>query len=370
VPLAASTTDLAGASCARTDTGVCGTVYDWTGSSVAGRVADVLVSWPLHIVLILLVCFVARYLLLKVIDRTAEGIATGAGRAAQRSQRRGGLLESSPLLSERRQQRAETLASVLKSTTTLVLGVLAVLMVLSELTIDIAPFLASAGIAGVALGFGAQSLVKDFLSGIFMLAEDQYGVGDVVDLGDANGTVEAVGLRVTRVRDVKGTVWYVRNGEILRVGNQSQGWARAVLDVSVAYGEDLPRVQALLQRIGDHLAEEEEWSPLVLEPPEVWGVEKMTQDAIVLRLVVKTAPLQQWAVQRELLRRIKAAFDAEGISFPFAQRTLWIRDGDPARLLSPAAPGPGDAADAGGSQPPARSEADVAADVSSAPRRP
>nr|WP_240895460.1 mechanosensitive ion channel family protein [Kineococcus siccus] len=367
--MAVPTADLAGASCARTDAGVCGTVYDWTGSSVAGRVADVLVSWPLRIVIILLVCFVARYLLVRVIDRTAAGIATGAGRAARRGQRRNGLLESSPLLSERRQQRAETLASVLKSTATLVLGVLAVLMVLSELSIDIAPFLASAGIAGVALGFGAQSLVKDFLSGIFMLAEDQYGVGDVVDLGDANGSVEAVGLRVTRVRDVKGTVWYVRNGEILRVGNQSQGWARAVLDVSVAYGEDLPRVQALLQRIGDHLAEEEEWAPLVLEPPEVWGVEKMTQDAIVLRLVVKTAPLQQWAVQRELLRRIKAAFDAEGISFPFAQRTLWIRDGDPSRLLSPGARD-GDAADAGGSQPPARSEADVAADVAATPRRP
>jgi moderate conductance mechanosensitive channel len=327
----------------------------------AHSVASFLLDKPLKIVVVLLVCWVARFLLMRVIGRVAQGISTGAGKLG--GGRRNGLLDSSPLLSERRQQRAETLASVLKSTVTFVLGIMAILVVLDTVGIAIAPFLASAGIAGVALGFGAQALVKDFLSGIFMLAEDQYGVGDSVDLGDASGTVEAVGLRVTRLRDVKGTVWYVRNGEILRVGNQSQGWARAVVDVSVAYGEDLARAQEVLQRIADGLVAEEEWQDLVLEAPEVWGVERMTTDGVVLRLVVKTAPLQQWAVQRELLRRIKAVFDAEGIEFPLQQRTVFLRHDDRAprtqRLADPTA--------AVVPQPPAPSEADVvAADAAAA----
>jgi small conductance mechanosensitive channel len=321
----------------------------------AQSVVGFLLDKPLKIVIVLLICWIARFLLMRVIGRVAAGISSGAGRLG--GGRRNGLLESSPLLNERRQQRAETLASVLKSTVTFVLGIMAILVVLDTIGIAIAPFLASAGIAGVALGFGAQALVKDFLSGIFMLAEDQYGVGDSVDLGDASGTVEAVGLRVTRLRDVKGTVWYVRNGEILRVGNQSQGWARAVVDVSVAYGEDLARATDVLQRIADGLVAEDDWAPLVLDAPEVWGVEQMTTDGIVLRLVVKTRPLQQWAVQRELLRRIKAVFDAEGIEFPLSQRTVFLRHDDRApqarRLVDPA--------EAVAPRPPAPSEADVAA---------
>ncbi|WP_337059406.1 mechanosensitive ion channel family protein [Kineococcus sp. G2] len=331
-------------------------------TETAGEVWRFLLDKPLKIVIVLVVCFVARYLLLRIISRVADGIATGASRLGGRGGRRNGLLESSPLLSERREQRAGTIASVLKSATTLVLGIAAVMSVLDIVGVSIAPFLASAGIAGVAIGFGAQALVKDFLSGFFMLAEDQYGVGDVVDLGDASGTVEAVGLRVTRLRDVQGTVWYVRNGEIIRVGNQSQGWARAVLDVSVAYGEDVAHVQEVLQRIGDALAAEDDWKALVLERPEVWGVEQMAADAIVLRLVVKTAPLQQWAVQRELRRRIKAAFDAEGIEFPFPQRTVWLRNDD-ARPQAKPAPGRVDPAAAAGSHPPPRSEADVSAET-------
>ena len=326
----------------------------------AHTVAAFLLDKPLKIVVVLLLCWIARFLLMRVIGRVATGIATGAGKLG--GGRRNGLLDSSPLLNERRQQRAETLASVLKSTVTFVLGIMAVLVVLDTVGIAIAPFLASAGIAGVALGFGAQALVKDFLSGIFMLAEDQYGVGDSVDLGDASGTVEAVGLRVTRLRDVKGTVWYVRNGEILRVGNQSQGWARAVVDVSVAYGEDLAHAQEVLQRIADQLAAEEDWQPLVLDAPEVWGVERMTTDGIVLRLVVKTAPLQQWAVQRELLRRIKAVFDAEGIEFPLQQRTVFLRHDDRA----PQDRRPVDPATALAPRPPAPSEADVAAENAAA----
>ena len=163
------------------------------------------------------------------------------------------------------------MGALLKSVITGVLVAIIGTMILSELGVNIAPIIASAGILGIALGFGAQSLVKDFLSGIFMIFEDQYGVGDVVDVGEASGTVEAVSLRVTRLRDVNGTVWYVRNGEILRVGNMSQNWARAVLDVTVGYDEDLARVQRVLTEVAHDLWEDEDFKGLIIEEPEVTG---------------------------------------------------------------------------------------------------
>ena len=169
-------------------------------------------------------------------------------------------------------------------------------MVLAAARPRLAPIIASAGIVGVALGFGAQNLVKDFLTGIFMILEDQYGVGDVVDLGEATGTVEAVGLRVTRLRDVNGTVWYVRNGEIMRVGNQSQNWARAVLDVTVGYDADLDKVQKILQEEATAMFEDERFHDVIIEAPEVWGVERFDKDGAVVRVVLKTAPLEQWEV--------------------------------------------------------------------------
>jgi small conductance mechanosensitive channel len=190
------------------------------------------------------------------------------------------------------------------------------MMVLSEVGVDIAPLLASAGILGVALGFGAQSLVKDFLSGIFMIFEDQYGVGDIVNLGEASGTVEAVGLRVTRLRDVDGTVWYVRNGEILRVGNQSQNWARSVLDIAVGYKEDVTRVRRILQEVAHDLWEDEAFHDLIIEEPEVWGVQSIGPDSVVVRVTLKTMPQQQWSVSREMRERVKTRFDAEGITMP------------------------------------------------------
>ena len=241
----------------------------------------------------------------------------------------GAVAEASPLLSERRRQRAETIGSVLRSVARRSSSRSPSSMVLGELGFDIGPLIASAGIVGVALGFGAQSLVKDFLSGVFMILEDQYGVGDVVDLGEATGTVEAVGLRVTRLRDVDGTVWYVRNGEIVRVGNKSQGWARTVLDIPVAYGEDLRRIREVLGTAATRCDEDPEYGRLILEEPEVWGVERLGPDAIVVRVVLKTAPLEQWNVARELRERIKDRFDELGIEIPFPQRVVWMRQGEP-----------------------------------------
>jgi small conductance mechanosensitive channel len=218
------------------------------------------------------------------------------------------------------------MGSLLKSIVTGVVLTVVTLMFIAELGYDIAPLIASAGIIGVAIGFGSQALVKDFLSGIFMIFEDQYGVGDEVDLGEAAGPVEAVSLRVTRLRDINGTVWYVRNGEILRVGNMSQNWARSVLDVKVAYGEDLARVPQVLAELARDIWEDDDYKGRVIEEPSVWGVQELGADAVVLRVALKTAPLAQWAVAREMRARIKARFDHEGFEVPFAQHVVWHRD--------------------------------------------
>ena len=159
-----------------------------------------------------------------------------------------------------------------------------------------------------------------------MILEDQYGVGDEIDLGEAVGTVEAVTLRITRLRDVNGTVWYVRNGEIMRVGNMSQNWARTVLDISVAYHEDLVRVRRILEEVAHDLWEDEDFKGRVIEEPSVWGVQELAADGVTVRVLLKTAPLEQWAVAREMRQRIKARFDHEGIEMPFAQRVVWHRD--------------------------------------------
>jgi moderate conductance mechanosensitive channel len=289
---------------------------------------DTLLGTPLRIVALIVGALVLRYIFNKVVDAfvlRAEAVEPpkrllGSKRAAYV------IFGSAGIYSERHAQRARTLGSLAKSIATAVIFALLVVMILDEVGYSIAPLLASAGIAGVALGFGAQNLVKDFLAGVMMLMEDQYGVGDVIDMGEANGVVESVGLRVTRLRGIDGTVWYVRNGEVIRIGNSSQDWARAVIDVGVGYSEDPARVRVLLSEIAHDLVGEPEWGELVLEEPDVWGVQDLGADSIVIRLVVKTKPLEQWAVARELRERIKVRFDAEGIEIPFPQRTVWLRN--------------------------------------------
>ncbi len=340
---------------------LCDAVVDLTGSRRVGVWAELLLGTTFKIILILVIGLIARFVLHRVINQVSDRIATGRaglGRLDDRLPSATAILTTSPLLSARREQRSRTIGSVLRSVTTGTIGVVVLLMILDLIGIPIAPLLASAGILGVAIGFGSQTLVKDFLSGIFMVAEDQYGVGDVVDLGDASGVVEAVGLRVTRVRDVDGTVWYIRNGEVLRVGNRSQGWARAVLDVGIAYGEDVAHAQELLLDVARGLQGDEEFGELVLEDPEMWGVESVSADGVVLRLVVKTQPLQQWTVARELRLRIKERFDAEGIRVAHPQGAVWVAgDGSrperpaPARAVEPAQDAPAGPAEAPDAEP-------------------
>jgi len=233
--------------------------------------------------------------------------------------------------STRRVQRAKTMGTLLKSIVSGIIAAIVVTMMLAEVGLNIGPIIASAGIAGVALGFGSQALVKDFLSGVFMIFEDQYGVGDVVDMGeDLSGTIEAVSLRVTRLRDTNGTVWYVRNGELYRVGNMSQNWARAVLDVQVSAREDITQVRRVLGDVIHDLWEDDDYEGVVIEEPEIWGIEAITPDAITLRVTLKTAPMEQWRVARVLRERIKSRFDHEGIQAPYPTSYVMNRTpGDP-----------------------------------------
>lgn len=228
-------------------------------------------------------------------------------------------------LAERRAARASSVAAVLASSAAAVIWTIAALLVLGQLGLNLGPLIAGAGIAGIALGFGAQSLVKDCLSGLFILIEDQYGVGDVVDLGDAIGTVEEVALRVTVLRDIDGTVWHVPNGEIRRVGNRTQRWSVALIDVEVAYDADLDHARALIERAALEVCESPGYVDDVLEPPEVLGVERLGADGVTLRLVVKSAPGAQWRLQRELRLALKRALDGGGVEIPFPQRTVWVR---------------------------------------------
>ncbi|MGH9179662.1 MAG: mechanosensitive ion channel family protein, partial [Acidimicrobiales bacterium] len=308
---------------------VCLAVFRATENRFLAVMADTLIVKPAKVLLILVLAYVVNRLIGRAVKRFVKGVK---GENIQR--RFGSLREHAPsalittgdnAASGRASKRAETIGDLIRSISGFAVWTVAVLMVLSELGLNLGPLIAGAGIVGVALGFGAQNLVRDFISGIFMLAEDQYGVGDVIDVGPATGRVEGVSLRTTRLRDLNGTVWHVPNGEIQRVGNKSQQWARAVVDVDVAYDTDIKRATGVIKATADAMWRDETSPSMMIEEPEVLGVENLGADGIAIRLMVKTAPDAQLAVARELRARIKRAFDAEGIEIPFPQRTVWHR---------------------------------------------
>src|SRR5579875_2696154 len=267
---------------------------------------------PVRIAITIVACLVLRALLHRFIDRLVKPVKVGEVPRILRPFKERvstAFLESTGLVSERRNQRAATIGSVLKSVVSIILVVIAVLLILSDLSVNLAPFIAGTSIVGVALGFGAQNIVKDFLAGIFMMLEDQYGVGDAIDFQLASGTVEAVGLRTTRLRDVNGTVWYVRNGEVLRVGNKSQGFAQVVLDIPIDAWADIAKASAAINSEAQQMHDEDDWRDLFLGDPEVQGVESMTRDETVIRLVARTRPGEQFRIARELRRRIRERLD-------------------------------------------------------------
>ncbi|GGX85792.1 mechanosensitive ion channel protein MscS [Streptomyces anandii JCM 4720] len=261
----------------------------------------------LRVLLILVIAGVLRVVvrraITKLIDRMTRTVQAVDGTAL------GGLLVNA----ERRRQRAAAIGSVLRSVASFLILGTAALMVLATFQINLAPLLASAGVAGVAIGFGARNLVTDFLSGVFMILEDQYGVGDTIDAGVASGEVIEVGLRVTKLRGDNGAIWYVRNGEVKRIGNLSQGWATAGVDVTVKADEDLDRMKATLDEVAEKMSKEEPWNELLWSPVEVLGLDSVLIDSMVVRVSARTMPGKSTAVERELRWRIKRAFDAADI---------------------------------------------------------
>jgi moderate conductance mechanosensitive channel len=271
----------------------------------------------LRILLTLVLAGVALWLLRRLIDRVVSTMTSKSAQRLAESGRAGKMLATATgMADERQRQRVETVGSLLRSITTAVVITLATLMVMDLLHIPIAPLLASAGVAGVALGFGAQSLVKDFLSGVFMIFEDQYGVGDVIDTGEAVGTVEEVTLRITRLRDANGVTWYVRNGEIIRIGNRSQGFATAIIDMPVSYAENVERVVGVIRETATAMGADPDWADKFVEEPKVLGVESIVGMTMTIRTVAQCVPGENFAVQREMRERLKAALDAAGVKAP------------------------------------------------------
>jgi moderate conductance mechanosensitive channel len=266
---------------------------------------------PIRIILIVVGIIVLRWLLLVMIRRIVTTVTQGVKKREGAADTKA--LDASPLARARIVQRARTIGLVLSNLLTASLTISALIAILSELGIAIGALAAGAGILGAALGFGAQSLVRDFIAGLFIVVEDQFGVGDFVDLGSATGVVESIRLRVTQVRDTEGTVWYVRNGEILRVGNQSQGWSRIILDLPLAYNSDLDKAKKVLEAAALKLTETPNLKSGLIGKPEIWGVQALAGEEVVFRLVQQVRPSKKDMLSRALRQEVKSALDKAGI---------------------------------------------------------
>jgi small-conductance mechanosensitive channel len=310
---------------------LCDFIYQQTGIEWLAQSGYYLLVKPFRILLIIVAALVLRYVVNRMIQRVTHGAGDGTRTGLLRPLRDRmptSLQDATGLRSERRRQRAEALGSVLRSVVSVSIFSVATMLILGELGVQLAPLIASAGIAGVALGFGAQNLVKDFIAGLFMLLEDQYGVGDIVDVGEASGTVEAVGLRITTIRDARGVLWYIRNGEIVRVGNRSQGWALVVIDVPVGFA-GVEEATAVLSAAASSLADDPEFAADLLEPPQVLGVEQLTVDGAVVRTTAKTPSAAQWRVARDLRRRLTEALEDAGITAQITANRVFVRSPHP-----------------------------------------
>lgn len=281
----------------------------------------VLVSGMVNIAIVVVVALVARAIVGRLIKQLVDRIVSSNQRLAQAKGKAGRVVTSTADdvgdRRERQEQRARTIGSVLGSIASFVVFGVAFLMVLGEFGINLGPVLASAGVLGLAIGFGAQSLVQDFLSGLFMMTEDQFGVGDVVDVGDAVGTVESMTMRVTKIRDLDGNLWHVRNGEIMRVCNMNQDWANAVVEVPLDYSVDLGKATRVMESSLDDVAGDSEVGPQILGKPEVNGVVGIGNGAVTMRIIIKTRPGSQWAVGRAARAQLKDRFDQEDIKVAY-----------------------------------------------------
>lgn len=269
--------------------------------------------------LVILAAYVINLIVRFIIRRSVKNIAKDSSRARiNKIKKRTGItrLETAENPSYRTVQRAQAIGTALRGIVTFTVVIIAFLLILKIFDVKLGPLFAGVGLVGIALGFGAQSMIKDFLSGFFIIVEDWYGVGDVIDAGEASGTVEQVTLRATRLRDINGIVWHIPNGVIQRAGNKSQQWGRALLDIGVALDTDLDLAQRVIKETADTLVHDKKFATEIIDEPEVLGVEEIGTDRIVIRVIIKTTPAAQWNVARELRARIKVAFDESGIDLP------------------------------------------------------
>ena len=278
--------------------------------------AQLLSEWStlISVAAILVGAIVLRVLLKFSSRKIVKTIVSGVRHASKIEQM------DSLVAEQRLTQRSKTIASVLDNFATWAISITALVMVLSEFGVNVGALIAVSTIIGAAVGFGAQSLVKDLLAGIFIVFEDQYGVGDWVEIGEVSGEVERVGLRVTEIRDIHGTLWFVRNGEINEVGNSSQEWAAALLDFSFAYENDVDTVQGIILDVASRMRASKDWASDMTSDVEIWGMQHVSGEQFIIRASVKTLPNRQWAVTRELRKRCKEAFDAKGINLMSASK--------------------------------------------------
>jgi moderate conductance mechanosensitive channel len=281
-------------------------------------------DWLIRPILIVAGGFIALWIIGRVIERVVNAVVRGVKKAEGVDSTTA--LSTSPVEAMRQVQRTRTLGSVLNTFARWTVWILVFIMVLTEWGVAVTPLIASIGILGAALGFGAQSLVKDMLNGLFMVFEDQLGLGDIVNLGQVTGVVERVGIRVTEVRDVSGTLWFIRNGEVLQVGNYSQDWARIILDVPVPYTLDVDEAQEALLSAAKEFAYSPEWKRKILEDPEMWGIESLSHEALMVRITVKVRAGEQFLLKRALHRYVKDALDQRGIDLPALNRMVVEED--------------------------------------------
>lgn len=222
-------------------------------------------------------------------------------------------------------KRENTLIRIFNSAVSVFVWAVALMMILSEFGINAGPLIAGAGVMGIAIGFGAQYVIRDFLAGLFIMLENQYRVGDVIDVAGIGGKVEDITLRKTVLRDIEGVVHHIPNGEIKVASNKSQEFSRVHLKISVAYKEDIDRVGAVINKVCSDLSEDSGWKDKIIKSPEVVGIDDLADSGVVIKVLGETLPLEQWAVARELRRRIKIAFDKQGIEIPFPQVSIWSR---------------------------------------------
>ncbi len=296
------------------DRWLCNLVYDRTGNEVLAwfaRFAEVGTSILLIIVVAFTLSRLSRRLVTRFAVRMEARIEERLDRAAHR-----GAISDTQRFRTRRFQRLHAITGVMRGVVAVVIWLTAVIVVLAQLNVPLGPLITGAGLAGVILGFGAQQLVRDVIAGIAMLIEDQYGVGDWVEVDGQIGEVERVGLRSTAVRDINGTVHHVLNGYLQRVGNLSQGWARATFDVPLALETDIPTARIVIWEVAEQLTLDPDWRNDVIGPPEIWGVQHFGPDGLQIRVVIPTRPLRNWQVIRQLRERLKPALLANGIRMP------------------------------------------------------